>query len=420
MSSSRRKYPEQEGQQQQQQQQYQQQYQPLQQQQQPLQQTWGQQQQPFSQPIVQQQPFQQPLQQQQQFQQPLQTQPQTFQQPMLPTPTQNLNINNTPTPTPTTPTYPQNTTFTNSTPITNPFPTPITAFSTPFGSPSPSNIIPPNNVAPPPSEPPTTPTTPPPTTNQQHQGQITKHKRVFQIDPEDQSTYDSVPTYGTSTTPTNQTAPTMSQVTGSLGNLSINQQPQGISMQYGTQSQSAFPQQHQQQQSQQQYSEALPLSISSTVQCPPTYWRMTLNAIPNTSQLLNKSGIPLGCVIHPLARPVVPEDKIPIVNFGVSGIVRCRRCRSYINPFVAFVEGGRRWKCNLCNLLNDVPGEYYCPTDSNGRRSDLNDHPELTRGCVEFIAPTEYMVRPPQPPVYFFCYRCEFLLHHERHVSNCS
>jgi len=28
----------------------------------------------------------------------------------------------------------------------------------------------------------------------------------------------------------------------------------------------------------------------------------------------------------------------------------------------------------------------------------LQDRPELTRGAVEFVASTEYMVRPPQPP----------------------
>ncbi|RUS25636.1 hypothetical protein BC938DRAFT_471860, partial [Jimgerdemannia flammicorona] len=27
---------------------------------------------------------------------------------------------------------------------------------------------------------------------------------------------------------------------------------------------------------------------------------------------------------------------------------------------------------------------------------------ELNHACVEFVAPTEYMVRPPQPPVYLF------------------
>ncbi|KAK3018195.1 hypothetical protein RJ639_002888 [Escallonia herrerae] len=37
-----------------------------------------------------------------------------------------------------------------------------------------------------------------------------------------------------------------------------------------------------------------------------------------------------------------------------------------------------------------------------GRRIDLDQRPELIKGSVEFIAPAEYMVRPPMPPVYFF------------------
>lgn len=129
---------------------------------------------------------------------------------------------------------------------------------------------------------------------------------------------------------------------------------------------------------------------------------MTINAVPYTSALLQKSNIPFGCVIHPMAKPTTQEDTIPVVNFGASGIVRCRRCRSYINPFVAFTDGGRRWRCNLCGLPNDVPGDYFSPLDTSGRRTDLQERPELTRGVVEFVAPSEYMVRPPQPPSYFF------------------
>lgn len=50
-----------------------------------------------------------------------------------------------------------------------------------------------------------------------------------------------------------------------------------------------------------------------------------------------------------------------------------------------------------------VPAEYYAQIDpATGKRVDLHDRPELQRGCVEFIAPSEYMIRPPQPPVYFF------------------
>lgn len=57
---------------------------------------------------------------------------------------------------------------------------------------------------------------------------------------------------------------------------------------------------------------------------------------------------------------------------------------------------------NLCRLSCSVPGEYFAHLDASGRRIDLDQRPELTKGSVEFVAPTEYMMRPPMPPVYFF------------------
>jgi len=42
--------------------------------------------------------------------------------------------------------------------------------------------------------------------------------------------------------------------------------------------------------------------------------------------------------------------QLPVVTS--STIVRCRSCRTYINPFVTFLDQ-RRWKCNLCYRVND-------------------------------------------------------------------
>ena len=47
----------------------------------------------------------------------------------------------------------------------------------------------------------------------------------------------------------------------------------------------------------------------------------------------------------------------------------------------------------MCGMATDVPMEYFCATDANGVRHDLAQHPELTTGSVEYLAPTEYMVR---------------------------
>ncbi|KAI3742630.1 hypothetical protein L1987_60319 [Smallanthus sonchifolius] len=135
--------------------------------------------------------------------------------------------------------------------------------------------------------------------------------------------------------------------------------------------------------------------------CNSRYLRLTTSAIPNSQSLVSRWQLPLGAVVCPLAE--APEgDEVPIVNFATMGIVRCRRCRTYVNPYVTFTDGGRKWRCNICALLNDVQNDYFAPLDATGKRTDLDQHPELTKGSVEFVAPAEYMVRPPMPPLYFF------------------
>jgi len=47
--------------------------------------------------------------------------------------------------------------------------------------------------------------------------------------------------------------------------------------------------------------------------------------------------LPIGAIVHPLADP----QDVPIVTPDTPGIIRCRRCRTYINPFVTWQDGGR-------------------------------------------------------------------------------
>lgn len=39
---------------------------------------------------------------------------------------------------------------------------------------------------------------------------------------------------------------------------------------------------------------------------------------------------------------------------------------------------------------------------THNQPGDRWSRPELSHGAVEYVAPTEYMVRPPQPAVYVF------------------
>ncbi|CAL1689442.1 unnamed protein product [Lasius platythorax] len=131
------------------------------------------------------------------------------------------------------------------------------------------------------------------------------------------------------------------------------------------------------------------------VNCNPEIFRCTLTKIPESNSLLQKSRLPFGVLIHPF-RDL--NQHLAVIQCNT--IVRCRACRTYINPFVYFVDS-RRWKCNLCFRLNELPEEFqFDPvTKSYG---DPSRRPEVRTGTIEFIAPSEYMVRPPQPAVYLF------------------
>ena len=56
--------------------------------------------------------------------------------------------------------------------------------------------------------------------------------------------------------------------------------------------------------------------------------------------------------------------------------------------------GRRRFLCNVCGCANDTPMEFQCALGPDGQRLDVQEHPEMALGSVEYIAPQEYMVRP--------------------------
>ncbi|GBM35805.1 Protein transport protein Sec24B, partial [Araneus ventricosus] len=137
-----------------------------------------------------------------------------------------------------------------------------------------------------------------------------------------------------------------------------------------------------------------PILTPDRPNCSPDVFRSTLTKVPDTNSLLQKSRLPFGILIHPF------RDAASLSVIQCNTIVRCRNCRTYINPFVTFVDQ-RRWKCNLCFRVNDLPEEFlYDPaTRSYG---DPVRRPEIKNATIEFIAPSDYMLRPPQPAVYLF------------------
>jgi protein transport protein SEC24 len=143
--------------------------------------------------------------------------------------------------------------------------------------------------------------------------------------------------------------------------------------------------------------------LDLSVKCNPAFMRSTVSKIVNSQAAANASRIPIGVNIRPMAGDKgTINDEIEVIDFGTTGIVRCKRCRTYVNPFVSWIDSGRRWRCNICGMQNDTPNSYFSNLDANGQRRDKDERPELSKCSVEFVAPGDYMVRPPQPPVYFF------------------
>lgn len=137
---------------------------------------------------------------------------------------------------------------------------------------------------------------------------------------------------------------------------------------------------------------------TETANASSDFVRCTLNAVPKSNSLLKKSKLPLALVIRPYQHLQDSVNPVPLNTDGL--VVRCRRCRSYLNPFVTFVDGGRRWRCNFCNLANDVP--MALDMSQQGVPVNRYERNEIQHGVMEYLAPKEYAVRQPPPSSYAF------------------
>ena len=61
--------------------------------------------------------------------------------------------------------------------------------------------------------------------------------------------------------------------------------------------------------------------------------------------------LPFGAIVHPMAG----AQDLPVIGLDAGGIVRCRRCRTYINPFVTWSDNGRWGDTPLHSLLLTLP-----------------------------------------------------------------
>lgn len=144
------------------------------------------------------------------------------------------------------------------------------------------------------------------------------------------------------------------------------------------------------------------LEVAERANAPAAFVRASLSRPPSSLDAASLSGLPIGLVLRPLAPS--PPGGVPVVDWGSEegAILRCTRCKAYVNAFSIWDVGGRTWTCSLCGFAQAAPESYACSLDARGRRFDVEQRPELGRGSVEHVATREYAERRPQPPTFLF------------------
>lgn len=143
----------------------------------------------------------------------------------------------------------------------------------------------------------------------------------------------------------------------------------------------------------------IPLKTIDHGYAPPSYLRMTTYALPKSNDLAIDCQLPLGFILDPFNDH--PGLQVPLIDTfkdNENGPPRCENCKGYINPSVKFVDGGKHWLCNLCNVRNDVDDSYFSTLDPyTYRRIDNAERPELNFGVVDIELPRSYYGLQPTP-----------------------
>jgi protein transport protein SEC24 len=135
----------------------------------------------------------------------------------------------------------------------------------------------------------------------------------------------------------------------------------------------------------------------------PKFARLTLPLVPASSEIVDKTELPLALILQPLAQQRSEEMPVPVVDLGPEGPPRCSSCLSYISPFHTFSSGGGFFHCPLCQFATPTRQSYFSPVDPGGRRLDIDNHPELKCGTVDFVVPEDYWAKGHEPkPIHWF------------------
>lgn len=117
--------------------------------------------------------------------------------------------------------------------------------------------------------------------------------------------------------------------------------------------------------------------------------RMPWNVMPGTKQESTNCVVPVSAIYTPIKG--FPE--LPVLPYSP---LRCRTCRSILNPFSIVDFAAKLWICPFCFQRNHFPAHYASISDDN-LPGEL--FPQYT--TIEYASPEEAL-RPSMPPVFVF------------------
>ena len=135
-------------------------------------------------------------------------------------------------------------------------------------------------------------------------------------------------------------------------------------------------------------------------------YRSTINNIPEDQSKIRNTNIPFFFNVEfekeGLQTPIVSDP-----------LVRCDKCKAYLNPYVEIIMPGVKWRCNLCENVNEVQSAFVmterrsneCPQDPI-KNTEFNRsyflREDLRNDIYEIEAPDSFGVKTPDPPVLCF------------------
>ncbi|KAG0661687.1 COPII subunit [Maudiozyma exigua] len=135
------------------------------------------------------------------------------------------------------------------------------------------------------------------------------------------------------------------------------------------------------------------------------FMRTTITTVPTKRNMWKKCNIPFALHVKPFSSLYDNKNPMPVCNDKL--IITCKRCGSYLNPYVKFTPQSNQWRCNFCKLANNLPILYNTydielESDDVNNNTMYKDRPEVNYSVVDYIIDDKMSNIPPKVLNYTF------------------